>query len=184
MERRALRALGRSPIHLGADAAPVSLDHLMTVVRADPALRRCDRIAMALALVDDGFSARDVARIASVRKGVIAPIRRALGLATPPQGAASTNRHHPDLYPSPRSLRVAVQSLRYLPVSAVRAMAHRVGISELAAYAIWRAIDYGLTAEASPAADHGYRCVYCEQRTPTHPCAHCGRSWLRRDAMR
>lgn len=154
------------------------IDTLMRVVRADPTLRRADRIAFAAALLDDGYSARDVARVASIRKGLISGLRRSLGRPRPPQGAAATNVYQPDRYPAPRSLRVAVQSLRFAPPDGLSRAADRLRISECAAYAIWRAIQYGVAADVSTTVPSIYRCLHCEQRTPTHPCAHCGGAWL------
>jgi hypothetical protein len=148
----------------------------VTLLRADPALRRADRIGIGLSMHADGFSTRDIARVASLRWSTLVEMRRLLGLPQRPRGAATTNVHKPDLYPPPRSLVLAVAVL--VRTEDIWTASRRLGIGEMTAYGIRRAIQYALELQADPQVPPQFRCPECEQRGPRHPCAHCGHEWL------
>jgi hypothetical protein len=154
----------------------LSAEALVRKLRADPTLRRADRIAIGFSMQEDGFAARDIARIASLRWSTVVELRRALGLPERPRGAAATNVHAPHLYPAPRALSTVVAVL--MRSADLRGVAARLQIGELTAYGIRRAIEYAWALEATPNTPGQFRCPECEQRGPAHPCAHCGHAWL------
>lgn len=156
---------------------------LLLNLRADPALTRPARIAIGLAMHEDGFAARDVARVASLRWGLVIELRRALGELDPryassrPRGAPALLRHHRE-YREPRNLALAVSALADIPIESVPHVAARLHLNRLSAYGIRRAIDYARSVAKRPELTAEYRCPACEQRSLHHPCDHCGEEWL------
>lgn len=159
-------------------------DHMPTDLasrlRADPAMTRTDRVAVAIAMQGDNFTARDIARVTSLRWSTITQIRGVLGLPPLPRGTASYDQRHRNLGYSPRSLEAVAQGLRGVPMDQLHVRAQRLRIGTMSAYGIRRSIEYVLNIEVRSDIAPVYRCANeaCQQQTPTHPCAHCGCAWL------
>lgn len=152
-------------------------------LRADPALTKPARIAIGLAMHEDGFAARDIARVASLRWGMVIDLRRALGELDPrfaaprPRGAPAKLQSRQG-YHAPRSLLVAVAALHVAAPADLPRIAQRLRLQRLTAYGIRRAIDYAVSLERRRDITPEYRCPECDQRSIHHPCDHCGHQWL------
>lgn len=153
---------------------------LSSRLRADPAMTRIDRVGVAIAMQGDDFTARDIARVTSLRWGLITKMRGVLGLPSLPRAGAACDHWNRDTGRTPRSLEAVAQGLRGVPMNHLELRAQRLRISVLSAYGIRRAIDYVTKLDVRPDIAPVYRCANddCQQLTPTHPCAHCGFSWL------
>lgn len=149
---------------------------------ADPSMTRADRIAVAISMQQDGFSARDIARVASLRMETVVEIRRMMGLEPLARGANKGNKLRIGVSGATnrRSLEVVVRSLAAAPVSELPAMSSRLHVGQISAYGIRRAIDYTTAVDVRRDLPRVYRCANeaCGQLTPSHPCAHCGHAWL------
>jgi hypothetical protein len=156
------------------------MNSLTARLRADPSLTRTDRICIAIAMQGDDFTARDIARVTSLRWSTITGMRKVLGLPTLPRGTASYDQRHRNLGYSPRSLEAVVMGLRGVPMEQLPIWAERLRIGQMTAYGVRRAINYSLSLATRPDIAPVYRCANetCQQLTPTHPCAHCGCVWL------
>jgi hypothetical protein len=153
---------------------------LSSRLRADPAMTRIDRVGVAIAMQGDDFTARDIARVTSLRMQTVTRMRGVLELPPLPRGTASYDQRHRDHGRAPRSLEAVAQALRGIPMNHLEQRAERLRISVLSAYGIRRAIDYVTKLEVRTDIAPVYRCANddCQQLTPTHPCAHCGFAWL------
>jgi hypothetical protein len=148
------------------------------ILRADVTMTRGDRMAVGLSMQDDGFTARDIARIVSLRWKTIVTMRRALGLPPLRRAGAAHDHWNPSTGVRPRSLELAVRALSSARMEALPDLCIKLQIGVISGYGIRRAIDYSLRATAKPTVPTWYRCAACEQITPTHPCANCGATWL------
>ncbi len=144
-------------------------------LRADPTMTRMDRVCVGIAMQGDSFATRDIARIVSLRWGAIVQMRPALGLPPLPGGGRKNDRWNRR---SGRSLELISRSVAAARMEELPSLCAKLRIGIISGYGIRRAIDYSLAIEVKPDVPKMFRCIECDHLTPTHPCAHCGTSWL------
>ncbi|HEY4100104.1 MAG TPA: hypothetical protein VGM20_04410 [Gemmatimonadales bacterium] len=148
------------------------------ILRADITMRRGDRIAVAISMRNDGFAARDIARIASLRMRAILQLGRAMGLKPGDRRQGSRGNRYGGKSDAARPcLGCVATAIVNVPLDGLEAVCETFGIGFLSGYGIRRAMLYA-TKVATAGDPVWYRCADCGQVTPTHPCAHCGASWL------
>lgn len=155
----------------------IPIAHWAPILRADITMTRFDRIAVGLSMQGDGFMARDIARVVSLRMKTIVGMRPALGLPPLPRAGAAHHHWNPSTGRQPRNLEAVARAIAAASMEALPALCGRLQVGIISGYGIRRAVDYSRRAVASPTTAW-YRCADCQQITPTHPCAHCGAKWL------